>query len=247
MRRRMVLTAGLAMSAGAMSAGAARENGAGPVVLELFTSQGCSSCPPADALLGQLATRAEVIALAWHVDYWNRLGWPDPFASPAWTQRQRLYAAQLHEDVYTPAMVVNGAAMVVGSSIGAVTAAIRQAVPPAAAVTLGLAGDAVVVAVMPGLDAAMAVLVTYDAERMTAVRAGENGGRKLREFRVVRAARPLDLSAGRVVVAGAAPGPGQGVAVIVQDRAWRVIGAADLRPADRFSVMWPAVMWPAVA
>lgn len=65
---------------------------ASPVVIELFTSQGCSSCPPADALLSELARRPEVVALAWHVDYWNHLGWHDPYTSAEWTKRQRRYA-----------------------------------------------------------------------------------------------------------------------------------------------------------
>ena len=94
------------------------------VVLELFTSQGCSSCPPADALLGRLAREPGIIALAWHVDYWNGLGWHDPYSSPLATQRQQRYAEALHDEVYTPALVVNGARMVVGSDDQAVQSAI---------------------------------------------------------------------------------------------------------------------------
>ena len=84
MRRRDLIAAALASSI-APAARAAPKS----VVLELFTSQGCSSCPPADALLGQLARRSDVIALAWHVDYWDHLGWRDRFASPTATDRQR--------------------------------------------------------------------------------------------------------------------------------------------------------------
>src|SRR5260370_1298325 len=86
-----------------------------PVVLELFTSQGCSSCPPADAFLGELSHEHGVIALAWHVDYWDALGWRDPFARRVWTERQRKYAKALNGEVYTPALVVNGATILVGS------------------------------------------------------------------------------------------------------------------------------------
>ena len=100
------------------------------VVLELFTSQGCSSCPPADALLGELVRRPGVIGLAWHVDYWNSLGWTDPYARPAWTERQRSYAKYLRGEVFTPALVVNGAAMVVGSDKASVDRAIGEAAPP---------------------------------------------------------------------------------------------------------------------
>src|SRR6059036_991639 len=87
-----------------------------PVVVELFTSEGCSSCPPADAFLGELAQRPDIVALAFHVDYWDYIGWKDPYASPLTTQRQHDYAAALHlHMVYTPQMVVDGRADVVGS------------------------------------------------------------------------------------------------------------------------------------
>ncbi len=90
------------------------------VVLELFTSQGCSSCPAADRLLRRLAEsdrQVEIIPLAFHVDYWNYLGWSDPFSSPSWSQRQRRYAHRLgSRSVYTPQLVVNGLWDAVGSN-----------------------------------------------------------------------------------------------------------------------------------
>src|SRR5579883_1730091 len=80
-----------------------------PVVVELFTSQGCSSCPPADAFLGELAKRPDVIALAFHVDYWDYIGWKDPYALPDSTERQRRYTTALgNHFLYTPEMVVDG-------------------------------------------------------------------------------------------------------------------------------------------
>src|SRR4051812_10358250 len=112
-----------------------------PVVLELFTSQGCSSCPPADALLGRLAQRPSVIALAWHVDYWDHLGWRDPYASRQATARQQEYARQLESVVFTPALVVNGRKIVVGSDRAAVETAIGTAGPMRVAVTLTRLGD----------------------------------------------------------------------------------------------------------
>src|SRR5215469_8529565 len=89
---------------------------AAPVVVELFTSQGCNSCPPADAYLGELARRPELLTLGFHVDYWNYIGWTDPFARHWATQRQRGYMQSLNQRyVYTPQMVVNGASQGVGS------------------------------------------------------------------------------------------------------------------------------------
>ena len=99
----------------------AKESAAHPVVLELFTSEGCSSCPPADALLQKLddagrSGESAVIAIEEHVDYWNRLGWTDPFSSHDWTERQEQYAHAFHSGVYTPQLVINGRSDLVGSS-----------------------------------------------------------------------------------------------------------------------------------
>src|SRR5438105_11263765 len=100
----------------ALGSTAATAGAQAPVVIELFTSQGCESCPPADAYLGELARRADVVALAFHVDYWDYIGWKDPYASSAATARQRGYAAALGARVvYTPQMVIQGAAHEVGS------------------------------------------------------------------------------------------------------------------------------------
>src|SRR5512147_2003593 len=99
-----------------MLSGPAAAADAGPVVVELFTSQGCNSCPPADALLGELARRPDVLALALHVTYWNDLGWRDGFSQDAFDARQRRYVQQLNlSSSYTPQMVVNGTRDVVGS------------------------------------------------------------------------------------------------------------------------------------
>src|SRR5216684_6783440 len=92
-----------------------------PVVVELFTSQGCSSCPPADALLGELAKKGEVVALGFHISYWDSLGWKDPLSSPSSTERQKAYARRLGDGrVYTPQMVVDGTSQMVGSDREAV-------------------------------------------------------------------------------------------------------------------------------
>src|SRR5271170_2270724 len=92
-----------------------------PVVVELFTSQGCSSCPPADAVLAELAPRKDVLALGFHVDYWNSLGWKDPLSTQGATQRQHDYATQFgRREVYTPQVVVDGERQAVGSNRDAV-------------------------------------------------------------------------------------------------------------------------------
>ena len=112
--RLRIIAVALAACLSVASAGAARAES--PVMVELFTSQGCSSCPPADALLAELADRDDVIAMALHVDYWDYIGWKDKFADPAFTKRQKLYAyAAGTRTIYTPQMIVNGREHVVGS------------------------------------------------------------------------------------------------------------------------------------
>src|SRR5215831_16018900 len=112
----MLAAAGLCLRA---SAGDAPP--AGPVLVELFTSQGCSSCPPADQLLGELARRPDVVAIGFHVDYWDYIGWKDPYAGPWATKRQRSYAHSLGlHMVYTPQVVVDGGADAVGSDRAAI-------------------------------------------------------------------------------------------------------------------------------
>lgn len=201
-----------------------------PVVLELFTSQGCSSCPPADALLGELVRQPGVIGLAWHVDYWNSLGWRDPFARREWTDRQKAYAAHLDSEVYTPALVVNGAAMVVGSARSAVHRAIEQAAPPPVAVTLRRTTSGLEAEIGALSTPVTGMLVTYDPEQATQVGAGENEGRKLVEYRVVREVTTLDALTPRLSLP---PIPeNRGAVLLIQDAAWHVVGASQLAPGQ---------------
>ena len=126
--------------------------GGHPVVVELFTSQGCSSCPPADELLRRIvrdeALRGRVIPLSFHVDYWNSLGWRDPFSAREWSQRQGEYVRAMKLDsAYTPQIVVNGVKQMVGSSSGAVYRAIEEESrrKPEASVSLRRDGEQVIV------------------------------------------------------------------------------------------------------
>ena len=239
MRRREVLTglagvgltgvglagAGLAgLAAGARAARAAP--GAAPAVLELFTSQGCSSCPPADALLGRLAARPDVITLAWHVDYWNGLGWIDRFATPFATARQRAYAAALRQDVFTPALVVDGTSMVIGSDEMAIAAAIATSARMPVACSLERAGGGLTANVTAPAGTT-GLLAFYDPVRVSAIGAGENDGRHLREFHIVRQSMVLDgkaMAAPRLALPP--PGAGQGAVLLIQAEDLRVLGAA---------------------
>jgi hypothetical protein len=202
------------------------------VVIELFTSQGCSSCPPADRLLGELARDPSVVGLAWHVDYWNGLGWPDPFATKLATDRQRAYADRLGEDVYTPAMVIGGARMLIGSNRSDIRAAIQTAPAPVVPVALVSDGDGIAAEIGAAGRQVSALLALYEAEHLTDVARGENGGRQLHEYHIVRGAMPLGIWDGGRRRLPLPPLPaGLGAAVLVQGTDLRVLGAAELRPA----------------
>jgi hypothetical protein len=163
----------------------------GKAVLELFTSEGCSSCPPADALLAALGARNDVIALAFHVDYWDDLGWKDPFGSPRWSARQAGYAAALDSGTYTPQLVVNGRTHVVGSDRLRAEALIQAAHAGTArdvSVEARRAGAAVQVTwdvAALAADERVLVVLTEDGLSSTVTR-GENRGRTLAEPHVVR-------------------------------------------------------------
>ncbi len=204
-----------------------------PVVLELFTSQGCSSCPPADALLLGLArTRADLLPLAFHVTYWNNLGWRDPFSLDAATARQRGYAGTLAAEVYTPQLVVDGRAGVVGSDRDAVEAAIGDALaaaPADVAVSLRRDGAGVVVEIGEAADGGRGgrvIVVGFDAEHATSVGRGENSGRRLVEANVVRGVQPLGEWDGGAAAWRAAAPAGEQLAVLVQSADGAIIGAA---------------------
>ena len=206
-----------------------------PAVVELYTSQGCSSCPPADALLVELARGPDVLALAFHVDYWDDLGWRDRFELPVATQRQRQYARQLGSaSVYTPQMVVDGTADVVGGDAAGIARLIGS---PRANVPVQLSTrDGVLlvsVAAASGMPAAEVTLLSYLPQAQTAIGRGENAGRALREYNIVRSCATLGRWQGaaaewRVRVADL-PAEARAVAVLVQQPGpGAIIGAAQL-------------------
>jgi hypothetical protein len=173
----------------------------GPVVVELFTSEGCSSCPPADAWLRELAVggavgNVAVIALSEHVDYWNRLGWKDPFSSAAMTARQGDYARALGSQVYTPQVVVDGEVEFIGSDRQAGITAIRHAAAVTAEVAIASSVIDVRATIAPGAldrlpDADVLVAITEDG-LVSSVAAGENQGRQLAHAAVVRYLQKVD-------------------------------------------------------
>lgn len=167
----------------------------GVAVVELFTSEGCSSCPPADLLLPDLdKIGPNVITLAYHVDYWNRLGWKDPFSSPDYSNRQRAYATQLHlESVYTPQLVVNGKYELVGSNRSAASAAIQKVLLelPSTKIMIEKIDKAskqllVRCKIEGALDHLSIIGALIEKTSSVDVKAGENSGRKLSHSNIVR-------------------------------------------------------------
>jgi hypothetical protein len=200
------------------------------VVVELFTSQGCSSCPPAEALLLDLTEREDVLALCFHVDYWDRLGWPDPYSSPEATARQRAYAGHLGEaQVYTPQIVVDGREGMVGSRRTEVLAAIDAAAgDPGPAVPLDLRreGGILSVSIGTGQGAGRALLVGFDPRVETAIARGENAGRILLQANVVRSIEVITEWDGRTLVFDRPMPLGESAALILQSQDGRILGAA---------------------
>ena len=203
-----------------------------PVVVELFTSQGCSSCPPANAYLNELSRdRRDVLALAFHVTYWDRLGWKDPFSLPAATQRQDQYGHRFGDGSYTPEMVVDGAAGMVGSDRGDVGSAIENAKRnsrTAAAVSVTKNGEQVSIQVGSGSGDAKVLLIGFDHEHTTPIGRGENSGRTLTEANVVRSIRPVGQWSGTSLRISEPFPEGQDVAVVLEAPDGQIIGASRL-------------------
>jgi len=216
--------------------GAAPKLGPAPVVVELFTSQGCSSCPPADALIHDIANdpalRGRVIPLAFHVDYWDSLGWRDPFSSKQWTQRQAGYARAMHlSSAYTPQAVVNGTREFVGSNRAALSAALEKASneKPRADVNLtarreGNSLIATIHATVPANDDLMLAIVEDGVT--TKIEHGENAGRTLTNDAIVR--KLIRVTSGQTTLTVPLDSAWHKVTAtaFVQDRDTLTIGAA---------------------
>jgi len=208
-----------------------------PVVVELYTSQGCSSCPPADALFGEIVRQPGVVALGFHVDYWNYIGWHDPFSSKKFTYRQKQYAMSFRQTgVYTPQIVVQGKRGEVGSDRAAVMAAIadaKKAKPMATVAIEKLGGDRLRAVVRAGSEAKGADiwLALFDRRHTTKILRGENEGKTLTNVHVVREWRKLGRFEGEkaefdLVAANEKGDKRAGVAVVVQQpMAGPILGA----------------------
>jgi len=236
----LALAFGLSLGAASLAATSAdAEVAKKPLtVIELYTSQGCSSCPPADTYLGELSKRDDILALSLHVDYWDYIGWKDPFANPKHTDRQRDYAVNFGMGyVYTPQMVIQGMTHATGSSHDEVEKVIQELQGAKRVdVRLDRQGDGFKVTV-PGAsshDDAAVWLVVFDREHETKIKRGENAGKTLAYHNVVRQMKrigtwrgstlKLDVSNAQMAADGR-----DGCAVLVQSlRNGRILGAAKL-------------------
>jgi hypothetical protein len=210
LRLALILAAGLAGPVAAEPA---------PVLVELFTSQGCNSCPPADAVLAGLADRPDVLPLAFHVTYWDRLGWPDTFGDERYTSRQRAYAGRLGSDrIYTPQAVVGGRLDVVGSARGRVEVAVGLVRDDSPARLAAIDADGKVT-LPAGIVAAEVWGVAFDDAASVAIARGENAGRTIAYHNIVRWLEPLDPKSPALPVGELRASGRDAVAVIVQDPA----------------------------
>ncbi|HAH11682.1 MAG TPA: DUF1223 domain-containing protein, partial [Alphaproteobacteria bacterium] len=200
---------------------------AGPVVAELFTSQGCSSCPPADALFVELARRSDVIALTFNVDYWDYIGWRDVFARPDYGKRAAAYVKALKlQSPYTPQIVIHGRKDLGGQSQADVMAAIKaHAAPPATQVGIAHQNGQLAISIGPGTKPAAAATVWLFRTLSLAtveIKAGENRGRSITYANVVRSMENIGTWSGQPVtlnqtLQALSDGPApDGVAVLVQ-------------------------------
>ena len=203
-----------------------------PIVVELFTSQGCSSCPPANAFLNELSReRSDVLPLAFHVTYWDRLGWKDSFSLEAATTRQDSYGHRFGDGSYTPEMVVDGMVGLVGSHRDEVNAAIEHAKRgqnTATGVNVDKAGENVAIRIGSGVGRGRVLLIGFDHQHTTKIGRGENGGRTLTESNVVWSIRQVSIWSGKSLEISERYPEGQDVAVVIEATEGGIVGAARL-------------------
>lgn len=223
----------------AAPAGAIEIRSEAETVVELFTSQGCSRCPEADRLLAELATRDDIVALGYHIDYWDYIGWEDTFALPANTELQEAYAQSWDTTrIYTPQMVINGQNAVVGSDRGEAESAIEAAHAPLS-VSLEVSGPNAVTFEAPpnaSLSPAVVWIVTYRDKAEVEIERGENSGQALTYTHIVTGRQAIgmwDPQEGAEIVIPLEEILGahsDGAAVIVQEKngEWpgRILGAS---------------------
>ncbi len=205
-----------------------------PVVVELYTSQGCSSCPPADELLSRLAAKDGVIALALHVDYWDYIGWADKFARPAHTKRQKAYAhANGSRTIYTPQMVINGTEQVVGARPMEVVDLLEHHAAQANSVRLQArrVGDMIELKApspSPALGELVVQLVRYLPSATVTIKKGENAGKTLDYANIVTSWDVVGKWDGQSVLDVSLPAPGSDPAVVIVQRPGPgpIVGAA---------------------
>lgn len=215
-------------------------------VVELFTSQGCSSCPPADALLEKYVKRRDVIALTYNVDYWDYLGWQDTLASPEHTTRQRAYAKTRGDgQVYTPQVVIGGIRHAVGSREAAIDKAIARTKAEHGEKRISLAvrakGDTLVIKAGPApegveVEPAATIWLALVSKQVTVeIERGENRGREITYFSVVRELTPIGQWTGEAVTIRLPKkhlmnnGVNGCAALLQQDEAGPILAAAELR------------------
>jgi len=208
-------------------------------VLELFTSQGCSSCPPADRLLGTYTSKESVIVLTFHVDYWDRLGWKDPFSSKAFTERQYSYASAMNASVYTPQLVINGQSEMIGSNDSKISAGVKKALaqePDAGISIKALKAENGQVNInftaLGNITNSVVNIALIQNKATTEIKAGENGGVTLTNYNVVRNFKTIsqvnngDNTSAINMPAGDDP-KNSSVIVFIQEKGTNKIVAAD--------------------
>lgn len=226
----------LSLAAAVLASGCSAPAGANdaqhPTVVELFQSQGCSSCPPAIANVNGIADRPEVLALTFAVTYWDQLGWKDTFAKPEFTDRERDYASSGTSAFATPQTVINGRTTVNGGNRAELVAAIRAANRGLGGPQISATADQAVIGAAATARPAIVWLVRYDARDLKVpIRAGENGGRTLSHRNVVRSLASIGIWQGKSIALAipAIRDPNLRGAILVQSgRGGPIIAAARL-------------------